>query len=77
MNKSIDDYMKLPYHIVVWYDEDEQWWFARVQEFRGCMADGETRHAALNELDTVMRLWLDVSLERQHTIPEPQPVPID
>jgi predicted RNase H-like HicB family nuclease len=66
-----EDYMKLPYHIIVWYDDDEDWWFARIQEFAGCMADGETRAAALEALDEVMRLWLDVSLERGHPIPQP------
>jgi predicted RNase H-like HicB family nuclease len=64
-------YLTLPYHLIAWYDDDEQRWFARVEEFRGCLADSDTRQAALMALEEVMTLWLEVRLEHGFDILKP------
>lgn len=64
--------MSLAYPIVLIPDEDGTW-YAKIPALTGCMADGETPAEALAALDEVKALWFEVSLERGHRIPEPEP----
>jgi antitoxin HicB len=71
--KTIDYYLSLPYPIELIPDEDG-YWFAQIPLLRGCMTQGASREEALTMLDEAKQLWLEVSLERGHVIPEPEPV---
>jgi len=73
MDKSIDYYMSLPYTIELRRDPEDEGWFVRVKELRGCMSEGDTAEEALAMIQEAMELWLDVSLEDGLPIPEPRP----
>jgi len=71
-NKTLEYYLSLPYPIVLIPDE-EGFWFAEIPLLRGCMTQGSSREEALQMLDEAKALWMEVSLERGHPIPEPEP----
>lgn len=70
---KIEDYLSLPYHIEVVYDDSggEPGWFARVLEFPGCMAQGRTFEDLGELIQDSMYAWIEVVLEDGETIPEP------
>ncbi len=73
--KNLEYYLQLPYPILLTplSDDDGGGWMASIPLLFGCWADGETQAEALSELEVVKRLWLEVSLEANHSIPEPVP----
>ena len=70
---NVNDYMKLPYHLVIQEREDEngRYFFGKVMELDGCMSDGKTVEELRNNIKEAMELWLEVSLENGDVIPEP------
>ena len=77
MMKTIEEYMALPYPMILIPDEDGTW-YAKIPDLVGCMADGNTPAEALAALDEVKALWFEVSLEHGHAIPEPsRPASLD
>ena len=72
MDKSVENYMDLPYTIELQRDPEEGW-FVRVQELPGCMSQGDTAEEAVTMIREAMELWLEVALEDGQSIPEPRP----
>ncbi len=72
MNKTVADYMNLPYTIELQRDA-EAGWFVRVQELPGCMSQGDTAEEALAMIQDAMSGWLEVAIEEGLSIPEPRP----
>ncbi len=62
----------MKYEVVIWWSEEDSAFLAEVPELPGCMADGETHAAALQNLDEAVRLWLDAASRQGHPIPEPK-----
>jgi predicted RNase H-like HicB family nuclease len=71
---NVTDYMKLPYNIVIKYIEDEsgKYYFARVQEFDGCMSHGYTPEEAAKNIREAMELWIEMKLENGYPVPLPE-----
>ena len=70
---KVKDYLKLPYHIVVRYinDESGSYYFATVQEFDGCMSDGDSYAEACKNIQKAMELWIEAKLEGGFHVPLP------
>lgn len=68
---TIEDFLALPYTEWVRPDEEEGGFYAGVEEFPGCLADGETRMEALERLQDAKRAWLDATLESGARVPMP------
>ena len=73
MNKTIEDYMKLPYTIEL-IPDPEGGWVVAVKELPGCMSQGETPEEAIEMIRDAMRAWIRTVMERGHEIPEPRPI---
>jgi antitoxin HicB len=73
--KTVEDYLKLPYHIEIIRDDDEEnpGWVARVIELPGCITQGDTFEELGEMIDDAMRSWIGVALEDGIPIPEPAP----
>jgi predicted RNase H-like HicB family nuclease len=71
--KTLEYYLSLPYPILLVPDPEDGTWYVKVPLLKGCMTDGETPEEALRNLKEAMTGWLEVSLERGHEIPEPEP----
>jgi len=73
--KTLDEYLDLPYRIVLTPDEDDEGnvgYVAEVLELPGCLSQGATREQALHNIGDAMRGWLSVALEDGVPIPEPR-----
>ena len=56
-----------------WSAEDEAW-ISEVPDLPGCIADGDTREAALRAAEEAVRLWLEVARMEGRDIPPPSNV---
>lgn len=74
-DKSVEDYLKLPYHIEIIRDDDEEnpGWVARVIELPGCITQGDTFEELGEMIDDAMRSWISIALEDGIPVPEPAP----
>ncbi|MEO8612032.1 MAG: type II toxin-antitoxin system HicB family antitoxin [Chloroflexota bacterium] len=75
MTKTIEYYMSLPYSIVLTPigAEDGGGWLAEIPLLKGCITDGDSQLEALEMIEDAKRAWLEVALENNEQIPEPEP----
>ncbi len=60
------------YEIIIYWSEDDQAFIAEVPELPGCMADGATYKAALENVEVIIREWIETAKELGRPIPEPK-----
>ncbi|MCX6049260.1 MAG: type II toxin-antitoxin system HicB family antitoxin [Chloroflexi bacterium] len=60
------------YEVIIYWSDEDQSFVAEVPELAGCMADGATYQAALANVETVIREWIEVAHSLGRTIPEPK-----
>lgn len=71
MAKTLEEYLALPYTIVLRRDIRDEIFVARVEELPGCSAHGNTEVEALSNLRDNMGLWISDCLESGDAVPEP------
>jgi antitoxin HicB len=64
-------YVNLPYKIIIQKDQYGGF-FAEVEELEGCMTQGETYQEAYENILEAMEGWLEVAIEKNIKIPEPE-----
>ena len=69
--KDINYYLSLSYTIVLRPDEEGDV-VARIDELPGCVAHGKSNLEALDELESMKKLWIEDCLEGGETVPEPK-----
>jgi antitoxin HicB len=69
----VEDYLKLPYHIVTIYDDTpgNSGWVAYVQEWKGCITQADTWEELGQMIHDAMKSWVTVALEEGYEIPLP------
>lgn len=68
-NKTIDEYLTLPYTIEVIPDNGA--WFVQVKELPGCMTAVDEWDEIPPMIEDAKRLWIELALEKGRPIPEP------
>lgn len=68
--KMLEEYLHLPYTTTLKRDEDGDV-VARISELRGCVAHGADEVEALQNLKSMMTLWIESALEDGREIPRP------
>lgn len=69
-DKTLDYYMELPYTVEVRHDEDG--YFARVVELRGCMTWADSFEELGPMIEDSRRGWIEDALEHGDVVPEPR-----
>jgi len=69
--KDVAYYEALPYTVTIRKD-DEGDFVARIAELPGSIAHGETESAAIENVRSVQRLWIEEALIAGNPIPEPE-----
>ncbi|MCC7364029.1 MAG: type II toxin-antitoxin system HicB family antitoxin [Dehalococcoidia bacterium] len=71
---SLDDYLNLPYHIVMVRDDTggDPGWVIWVDELPGCISQGDSPEEATEMIRDAMEGWLSVALEYGDDIPLPR-----
>ena len=74
--RSVEEYLRLPYTIHVIRDESggHPGFFARVLEFSGCMTQADDFAELGDMVEDAMRAWIETAQEDGQTIPEPWPI---
>jgi predicted RNase H-like HicB family nuclease len=72
MKKTLEEYLRLSYPIELVRDPDARGYFARHPDLDGCMAQGATVQAAVENLDAARELWIETRLEDGLPVPEPR-----
>lgn len=69
----LEEYLKKPYNIIIKpvTDEAGNYFAARVLEFDGCIATGETKEEAHNNIYEVLEGFIEVMIEEGEEVPEP------
>jgi predicted RNase H-like HicB family nuclease len=57
------------YSVLIYWSDADDVFVAEAPELPGCMAHGDTREAAFRSIEEAMELWLDVSREHRHVLP--------
>ncbi len=60
------------YEIIIWYSKDDECYLAEVPELPGCMADGETLQELTENVQIIIKEWIDRANELGWEIPEPK-----
>ncbi len=60
------------YEIIIYWSVDDQAFIAEVPELPGCMADGATYKEALENVEVIIREWIETARELGRPIPEPK-----
>jgi predicted RNase H-like HicB family nuclease len=59
------------YHINLFWSDEDQCWVADVPDLRPCSAHGETRSAALAQVNDAIEGWIEAA--QAHGLPIPPP----
>ena len=60
------------YEIIIFWSDDDNAYIAEVPELPGCMSDGKTYKQALQNVEVIIKEWIETSIELNRSIPEPK-----
>jgi predicted RNase H-like HicB family nuclease len=60
------------YEVIIFWSDEDGAYIAEVPELPGCMADGATANAALENAETIISEWIATAKELNRPIPEPR-----
>jgi len=60
------------YEIIIYWSGEDEAFIAEVPELPGCAADGSTYREALDNVQVVIREWIETAKEFGREIPEPK-----
>lgn len=64
--------MKIRYEMIIYWSEADQAFIVEVPELPGCVADGETYQAAVQNAEIIIHEWIETAKELGRPIPEPK-----
>ena len=64
--------MNSKYEIIIYWSKEDKAFIAEVPELAGCMADGQTHVEALENVQVVIKEWIETALSIGRSIPEPK-----
>jgi predicted RNase H-like HicB family nuclease len=64
--------MKIKYELIIYWSEADQAFLVEVPELPGCIADGETYQAAVQNVEIVIQEWIETAQSLDRPIPEPK-----
>jgi predicted RNase H-like HicB family nuclease len=60
------------FEVIIYWSKDDNCYLAEVPELVGCMADGKTFKEVAENVERVIREWIECALEDGEAIPEPK-----
>ena len=60
------------FEIIIYWSAEDEAFIAEVPELPGCAADGETYHEAVDNVEVVMREWIETARETGRSVPKPK-----
>lgn len=62
--------MKIKYELIIYWREEDQAFIVEVPELPGCASDGETYQEAVQNVEVVIREWIETAQALGRSIPE-------
>jgi predicted RNase H-like HicB family nuclease len=60
------------YEVIIYWSEEDQAFIAEVPELPGCISDGTTYGEAVENVQVIIREWIETAQELGRPIPEPK-----
>ena len=60
------------YEVIIYWSDEDGAFIAEVPELPGCMAHGDTREAALANVNDAIALWIKTAKEFEDPVPKPK-----
>jgi predicted RNase H-like HicB family nuclease len=60
------------YELVIYWSDEDNSYIVEVPELPGCMADGKTYEEAVENVQKVIKEWVEVAKELGREIPKPK-----
>ena len=64
--------MESKYDIILYWSKEDEAFIAEVPELAGCMADGKTYIEALENVQSIIKEWIETATSLGRPIPEPK-----
>lgn len=62
----------IKYEVIIYWSEDDQSYIAEVPELPGCVSDGATYQKALNNVEIIIKEWIETAKKLGRPIPKPK-----
>lgn len=62
--------MKIRYELMIYWSDADQAFIVEVPELPGCVADGETYQAAVQNVEVVIQEWIETAQLLGRSVPE-------
>jgi predicted RNase H-like HicB family nuclease len=60
------------YEVIIYWSDADQAFIAEVPELPGCAADGPTYRLALENVEVIIREWIEMARELGREVPAPR-----
>ena len=60
------------YEIIIYWSKEDSCYLAEVPELPGCMSDGKTLKEVTENIEVIIREWIESSIEDGEVLPEPK-----
>lgn len=64
--------MESKYEIIIYWSAEDDAFIAEAPELAGCLADGKSYIEAVQNIEIVIREWIDTALELGREVPNPK-----
>jgi predicted RNase H-like HicB family nuclease len=64
--------MDARYEIIIWFSKEDDCYLAEVPELPGCMAHGKTLKEVTENVEVIIREWIECAIEDGDEIPVPR-----
>ena len=64
--------MESKYEIIIYWSQEDEAFLAEAPELAGCMADGKSYMEAVQNIEIVIRQWIDTAIELGREMPKPK-----
>lgn len=64
--------MPIRYELIIYWSNPDEAFIVEVPELPGCIADGETYQKAVQNVEIIIKEWIETAQELGRPIPEPK-----
>ena len=70
-DEDIDYYLSLSYPVLLVYDQEDNYWIARLPDLPGCTSDGANPNEAVSNVKDAQQAWVETCIEDGQEVPLP------
>lgn len=63
---------RIKYELILYWSEEDESYIVEVPELPGCKADGSTYEEAIEQVQIIIKEWLEIAEQEGRSIPRPK-----